>query len=91
MLPSNVWKIAGDDQDGPNVVVLGGTHGDEITGLELVRRLLRKLGVLNKAAGAYERCGVLGNLFLGFGNIDAILRGTRAACAGERRPQLNRV
>lgn len=79
MLPSYIWHFRGVDQDGPNVVVLGGTHGDELTGIELVRRMLKKLGVLQHPAGEYARDDLIGNLFIGFGNPEAILRDTRGA------------
>ncbi len=81
MLPNQVWQLTGKDQSGPNVMVLGGTHGDELTGIELVRHMLSQLGLLNQPSGAFERNDVIGNLFLGFGNPEAILRKTRGASA----------
>ena len=84
MLPNQVWQLTGKDQSGPNVMVLGGTHGDELTGIELVRHMLSQLGLLNQPSGAFERNDAIGNLFLGFGNPEAILRKTRGASAARK-------
>lgn len=90
MLPSHVWHVKGVNQDGPNVVILGGTHGNERTGVELVRRMMRVLGIPEEpASGPFERDDVVGNLFLGFGNPEAIRANTRAADT-TRNQDLNR-
>lgn len=80
-LPSHLWQLHGA-APGPNVVVLGGTHGDELSGIEAVRFLLSRLGLLQHAPGIYPREDIQGNVFLGFGNPEAMLRGTRSASAG---------
>jgi len=67
-LPSQIWKFTNGENSGPNVLILGGTHGDEITGIEVIKTLLKGLKV-NKH--------IIGNLFLGFGNPKAILLKTR--------------
>ncbi len=85
-LPDFIWHLRGPGV-GPNVVILGGTHGDELTGIEIVRRLLKAAGLLSSPSGAYEHRGVAGGLSIGFGNPEAILRGTRGASDG---PDLNR-
>ncbi len=81
-LPSNIWQFKGADQSGPNVLVLGGTHGDELSGIEVCRRLLKVLGVLEMPSYIYPRSEIVGNLFVGFGNPDAIRSHTRAASSG---------
>ena len=79
MLPNYIWQLKGNDQSGPNVVILGGTHGDEIAGIDVIRRMLDRIGLLHNPAGIFNREDISGNLFLGFGNIEAIVRGRRAA------------
>lgn len=82
-LPSHIWHFRDADQSGPNVLVLGGTHGDELVGIEVVRQILEKLGVLNQAARVFERDAIAGNLFVGFGNPEAIIRRSRGASEGD--------
>lgn len=81
MLPSQVWQLCGKNQNGPNAVVLGGTHGDELTGIELVKRVLKAVGLHGQHAGTYHNDHVFGNLFLGFGNPRAIELNSRGASA----------
>lgn len=76
-LPQYVWHLKSEDRDGPNTVVLGGTHGDELPGIETVRRILRSHGLLSKPAGIFYVPEVKGNLFVGFGNPEAIIRRVR--------------
>lgn len=86
-LPRFVWQIKGEET-GPNVVVMGGTHGDELPGIQVVQSLLRLSGLLNTPSGTIaEKAWVKGNLFLALGNPEAILRNTRGA-SGKR--DLNR-
>ncbi len=86
-IPYSIWHIAGETP-GPNVIVLGGVHGDEKVGVEVIRRLLSDFELQNQESGkTYGREEISGNLFLGFGNPKAIERGTRAA---EDGPDLNR-
>ncbi|MFH1896273.1 MAG: succinylglutamate desuccinylase/aspartoacylase family protein [bacterium] len=79
-LPGHIYQIKGVET-GPSALILGGTHGDEIAGIEIVRVLLKQLGVLHKPARVYNRDDIKGNLFIGFGNPEAILRNTRGASA----------
>lgn len=78
MSPSYIWRLNGP-VSGPTVAVLGGTHGDELAGVHVVRRLLQLLDVLQRPAGEYRSAWVRGSLFLGFGNPQAIVRRTRGA------------
>ncbi len=89
-LPSYIWHLRGKNQEGPTVVVLGGTHGDELTGLEVVRKLLARFDLLKKPAGIFDRDDIVGNLYVGFGNPEAILRCTRSASDG-KNTDLNRA
>lgn len=89
-LPPEIWHVKGTNQDGPNVVLLGGTHGDERTGIVLVQRIMQSLGLPEQPpAEPVERDDVVGNLFIGFGNPEAIARNTRYADQDEKR-DLNR-
>ncbi len=78
-IPSYLWHLQGKDQDGPNTLILGGTHGDELTGIEVVRQILQRLQLLSKTGGSTTNYEIRGNLYIGFGNPEAILRRTRAA------------
>lgn len=77
-LPKHIWHFKGPKK-GPTVLVLGGTHGDELTGVAVVRKLLAVLKGLLGQNGTYNSKYISGNLYLGFGNPEAILRGTRGA------------
>ena len=35
---SGIWQVAGD-MEGPHIVVLGGVHGDEKTGIEVIKKM----------------------------------------------------
>lgn len=90
MLPSEIWHVKGKNQDGPNVVILGGTHGDELTGIALVKRVMRALGISEAPSSeSFEQDTVVGNLFLGFGNPEAIAQNMRYADQS-RKQDLNR-
>ncbi len=71
-----IWHLT-SGKPGPKVIVLGGTHGDERPGIEVIRTLLSRLGLAMKPAGSYEITGVRGDLYIGFGNPEAIVRCTR--------------
>lgn len=86
-LPKEIWHLKGFES-GLKVIVLGGTHGDELAGIEVIRRLREKFGLTGKEGGAYETDGVRGDLYFGLGNPAAIEKGTRAAADG---PDLNRT
>ncbi|MFA6253591.1 MAG: succinylglutamate desuccinylase/aspartoacylase family protein [Patescibacteria group bacterium] len=78
-LPKNIWQLKGKNQCGPNVVVLGGTHGDELTGIEIIKKILAEFKLLDKPSGTYNLPDIKGNLFVGFGNPEAIKKQTRSA------------
>lgn len=67
-LPSFVSHLHGS-KPGPRVVVFGGTHGDETTGVEVIKTILQKL----------DSSFVNGDLFLGIGNPEAVAKNTRSA------------
>ncbi|HBK33818.1 TPA: hypothetical protein DEP34_03055 [Candidatus Uhrbacteria bacterium] len=72
-LPSHICHLKGVNQDGPTVVILGGTHGDERTGVVLVKRLLSDLDLSTEIpSGEHLRADIIGNLYLGFGNPKAM-------------------
>lgn len=81
-LPTYIWHFRGREKNGPKILILGGTHGDELGGIATVRLLLKRLGALKKQPGKYENELVKGDLFVGFGNPEAMLRGTRSASDG---------
>ena len=53
-------------EDGPTVLVMAGLHGDELNGIEIVRRFLRKK--LNKPSKGTIICLPIFNIF-GFLNL----------------------
>ncbi len=68
---NGIWKLRGH-ADGPVVCLLGGTHGNELTGIELVRRLVSRA-----EAGTFTL--QTGTLYLILGNLKAIERNTRGS------------
>lgn len=77
-VPSFVCHLRGRS-GGPRVVILGGTHGDETTGVEVVRIILDRLGLDSSVPnGTHESAFVRGDLFLGIGNPEAVAGGTRS-------------
>ncbi len=77
-LPSHAWHLAGTEP-GPTTVILGGTHGDELVGIEAVRQLLKIYNFDENAFGTHTREGLRGNLIFAFGNPEAIRLKTRGA------------
>ena len=65
----SVWQVSGD-LPGPHVVVLGGVHGDEKTGIEVIKTLR---GIFDKGNSEIEK----GKLTLILGNEEAIKIGKR--------------
>lgn len=84
-LPSNVWKITGT-RPGPRFVILGGVHGDELTGVEIVTILRDKFGLSTTTFETTSNL-IAGELILALGNPLAIELNQRAAGDG---PDLNR-
>lgn len=80
-LPSHIWRLVGS-KPGPRALVLGGTHGDELTGIEVVRMLADAFGVRAQSFGTHEHTLVSGELLFGFGNPVAILKCKRSASNG---------
>lgn len=82
-LPSHVWHLKGS-KPGPTVVLMGGTHGDELTGAEIIRLFLESFGLRNTKPHAVDCPEITGELFLAFGNPEAMLRRSRSATGGKR-------
>lgn len=80
-LPSAIWHFYGpsESESPPSVLVLGGTHGDELTGQWLVERWLSRLGMDGLPAGSYPHPAVQGNLYIGYGNPAAMAKKARSA------------
>jgi predicted deacylase len=53
-------------EDGPTIVLMAGMHGDEINGIEIIRRIIRKK--LNKPTKGTVICIPIFNIF-GFLNL----------------------
>ncbi len=81
IIPSHVWQIVGTHA-GPSVVILGGTHGDELTGVEVVRLLLKLFKLETFPAGSYPSTDILGDICFAFGNPVAIDLRQRSASGG---------
>lgn len=62
-----VWQSRGE-QKGPSVSVLGGVHGDETVGIEVVNQLLLYF-IMNEVKKGVLNCG--------YGNVDAMRAGKR--------------
>uniref|UniRef100_A0A6V3QDH6 Succinylglutamate desuccinylase/Aspartoacylase catalytic domain-containing protein n=1 Tax=Lotharella globosa TaxID=91324 RepID=A0A6V3QDH6_9EUKA len=83
-LPEQVWRYSGKHAEGKakEMVVMGGVHGNELLGVEVVRFLRAKLEANPQAAESMK-----GNLTLGIGNPPAVAIGKRAT---EASADLNR-
>ncbi len=77
-LPSHAWHLAGTEP-GPTTVVIGGTHGDELVGVEAVRQLLAIHNIDQNAPGRHSSERVRGDLVFVFGNPEAIRLKSRGA------------
>lgn len=73
-LAPSIWEITGA-AEGPSVAILGGTHGNERTGVEVVRRL-----VADFSSGA--RTVAAGTVYLVLGNLEAIALNQRSTAPG---------
>ncbi len=77
-LPTQAWHLTGSSP-GPITVVIGGTHGDELVGVEAVRRLLARYGASERSVGPLKIPELYGDLVLAFGNPEAIRQRARSA------------
>ncbi|PJB84688.1 hypothetical protein COV03_04200 [Candidatus Uhrbacteria bacterium CG10_big_fil_rev_8_21_14_0_10_41_26] len=94
-LPSHIWHLHGAGYPNQRVVILGGTHGNERTGVEIVETFLRALELLlegvvaiDSEGGSFQVEGLLGDLYFGIGNPEAVRQDQRGATA--EQPNLNR-
>ena len=85
-IPSHIYHIEGREQ-GPSFLILGGTHGDERIGIEVIKLLMQEFGLSEQKRHVLSD-RITGNLYIGFGNPEAIMRHARAASEGA---DLNRV
>ncbi|HTK04828.1 MAG TPA: succinylglutamate desuccinylase/aspartoacylase family protein [Candidatus Eisenbacteria bacterium] len=67
----NIWRIEGR-KPGPHLLVLGGVHGNERTGIQAVRWLLERFGVKGERLAE-------GTLTVALGNPEAVRRNTRGS------------
>ena len=78
LVPKNVYHIKGQ-KNGPVFFVLAGVHGDEIFGIEVVKEILKDFKLSDKMSGrTYRNKLINGELYIGFGNPEAIARKVRA-------------
>ena len=77
---NGIWKFEGPEA-GPCIVVLGGVHGNELTGIEVVKRMVDQF-----KSGDLEL--IRGTLYLALGNLEAIEQGVRASAVDH---DLNRM
>jgi len=76
-LPENIYQIRGIGRHRPTALILGGTHGDELAGIEIVRTILNRFDVLKSPNRIYKSKFFKGDLFVGFGNPAAIKKHVR--------------
>jgi predicted deacylase len=79
--PTNFYFIKGGEA-GPKTVIIGGTHGDELTGINVVNKLLNFFNASFIKNDPIDRSDLNGDLYIGLGNPAAIAAGKRAAGAG---------
>lgn len=73
-LPSHFKQISGD-KPGPNVVILGGVHGDEKIGIKVIKELCDFFNISQDFSEPKKEIfnrNITGNLFLGIGNPEAV-------------------
>ena len=80
-IPSFCCRIIGT-QPGPSVAILGGTHGDELTGIEVVKHFLHTFGIEDCSRGIEVSKEIKGELLLIFGNPKAIALRQRGTTEG---------
>ncbi len=71
-----VWRMSAM-LPGPTVAIVGGVHGDEVVGIEVVRRLKRQLELSSATHSVVQ-----GTLILVLANLKAIEHGTRGSAPG---------
>lgn len=76
-LPTQCWRLEGTSP-GPRVMIIGGTHGDELVGVEVIRALKSLFLVPDEASGVYERA-ITGTLTLLIGNPEAVEKRQRSS------------
>lgn len=77
-LPSHVCHLQGNTS-GPRVVIFGGTHGDETTGVEVIQAILKALNLpVETPSGSHQIEGISGDLYLAIGNPLAVEKGRRS-------------
>ena len=74
-LPSDIFVLKGDI-DGPNILILGGTHGNERAGVRLIEKMCSIFKV-DKINSIKEVEGLRGNIFFGYGNPESIEQNVR--------------
>lgn len=85
-LPSHCWILQGG-LPGPHVVILGGIHGDERAGVEVIRLFLKQFNIAEGDTGTHRVPQLTGNVTLLFGNPGAIKQNVRSVSG---RRDLNR-
>ncbi|MBU1016777.1 MAG: succinylglutamate desuccinylase/aspartoacylase family protein [Patescibacteria group bacterium] len=72
-LPKDIYHFKGGKLSGPDVLILGGTHGDELAGIAVVKEIITRLNFMKINE---ENC-LKGNLYVGFGSPAAISKNVR--------------
>jgi hypothetical protein len=73
-LPTHFKQILGK-QPGPNIVILGGVHGDEKLGIKVIKELCDSFNISQDFSAPEKKIfnrNIVGNLFLGIGNPEAV-------------------
>lgn len=76
-LPPSCWRLEGT-QPGPHVTIIGGTHGDELVGVEVIRALKALFSIPDEASGAHPHA-ITGTLTLLIGNPEAVQKRQRSS------------
>jgi predicted deacylase len=77
-LPPYSCMILGNNP-GPSVVILGGIHGDEQSGVKVLEILKHKFGLNKDAFGLFDNNDISGQLYLIIGNPEAVRLKQRSA------------
>ncbi len=76
-LPPSCWRLEGT-QPGPRVTIIGGTHGDELVGVEVIRALKALFSIPDEASEAHPHA-ITGTLTLLIGNPEAVQKRQRSS------------
>ncbi len=88
IIPNGVYHIKGS-KTGPRLFLLSGIHGNEVIGIKVIKKIIQDFNLDKLPSGqTYQNNDIQGELFIGYGNIEAIKINKRST---DNNIDLNRV